>query len=213
MIAYESYDNPFTPCIKKLDPSVVHKSHVECLFDACSCDKGGDCECLCSALSSFAELCNSIGVPVKWRHQHRCPMQCEYGKEYLACGPICQPTCMDLTTGSKKECKESDCVEGCFCPNGLVPNADGKCVESQDCECYLDDVRYPPLSQVVKDCMLCECRNGSFDCFQNVTDCVRPCNNKTEFTCGDKSCIPNEFRCVRILFNLLFRFFILIIFN
>jgi hypothetical protein len=37
------------------------------LIDFFSCDRGGDCECLCTALASFAEKCNTIGVPVKWR--------------------------------------------------------------------------------------------------------------------------------------------------
>ena len=27
------------------------------------CDQGGDCECLCTAISNFAENCNSIHIP------------------------------------------------------------------------------------------------------------------------------------------------------
>ena len=193
-INHPGSDNPFSPCIAKLDPHIVQKSHIECLYDACSCDKGGDCECLCSALASFAEVCNSVGVPVKWRHQHKCPMQCEYGKEYLPCGPVCQTTCMDLSKNIK--CEETGCVEGCFCPEGLVVNSEGKCVDRKECDCYEEDARYPPHAQIVKDCMLCECRNGSFDCFQNVTDCKKPCNNETQFTCADKSCVPKDYVCV-----------------
>lgn len=37
-----------------------------------SCDTGGDCECLCSSLSAFAEKCQSIDVPVKWRTPDKC---------------------------------------------------------------------------------------------------------------------------------------------
>jgi hypothetical protein len=37
-----------------------------------SCDTGGDCECLCTSLSAFAEKCQSINVPVKWRTQDKC---------------------------------------------------------------------------------------------------------------------------------------------
>lgn len=40
-------DNPFKECIERLDTTEIQKSHVECMFDACNCDRGGDCECLC----------------------------------------------------------------------------------------------------------------------------------------------------------------------
>ena len=36
------------------------------------CDQGGDCECLCTAISNFAENCNSIGVHIKWRSKWLC---------------------------------------------------------------------------------------------------------------------------------------------
>lgn len=111
-------DNPFTPCIAALDPSDIQLSHMQCQYDACNCDKGGDCECLCSSLATFAELCIKAGVPVKWRSQHRCPIQCEYRQEYLPCGPICEQTCMDLSTGNNPQCSDAGCVEGCFCPDG-----------------------------------------------------------------------------------------------
>ena len=194
-------DNPFTPCIAKLDSNEIHKSHTECLFDACSCDKGGDCECLCSALASFAELCIKVGVPVKWRSQHKCPIQCEYGKEYLACGPLCQQTCMDLSTGNNPLCPDAGCIEGCFCPNGYVQDYEGKCIKPAQCDCYLDNNRYPPGSEITKGCQLCQCINGRFDCSQNLTDCKQACNNQTEFTCLiDQTCLPKEWLCVSIIF-------------
>lgn len=37
-----------------------------------SCDQGGDCECLCTSLSAFAERCQANNIPVKWRTQDRC---------------------------------------------------------------------------------------------------------------------------------------------
>ncbi|KAI0211393.1 SCO-spondin, partial [Lamellibrachia satsuma] len=36
------------------------------------CDRGGDCECLCTAIANFAEECNKHDVFVKWRSQHLC---------------------------------------------------------------------------------------------------------------------------------------------
>lgn len=197
MIKNKAPDNPFSPCIDKLDSTDIQKSHVECLYDACSCDKGGDCECLCSSLASFAELCLKAGVPVKWRSQNKCPIQCEYGKEYLPCGPICQQTCMDLATGNNEQCPDAGCVEGCFCPDGMVTDYDGKCVQPNECDCYLENTKYPPGAEITKDCTLCQCVNGSFECTQNITDCKLSCNNETEFTClADSTCLPLDWICV-----------------
>lgn len=195
-------NNPFSNCISKLDITQIQKSYIECMYDACSCDKGGDCLCLCSSLAAFSELCTSVGVPVKWRTQQRCPIQCEYGKEYLACGPLCSQTCMDLSTGNNPECDDSGCVEGCFCPEGTVVDYDGNCVESSQCECYRDNSRYPVGSQIINDCQICDCFNGVFNCSNNIKDpdCIEMCNNKTEFRClDDNKCIPKEWICV-ILF-------------
>lgn len=39
-----------------------------------SCDSGGDCECLCTAIASYAEECNRRGVYIHWRSQELCRM-------------------------------------------------------------------------------------------------------------------------------------------
>lgn len=47
------------------------------VFDACvcfSCDSGGDCECLCTAVAAYAEECNRRGVYIRWRSQELCRM-------------------------------------------------------------------------------------------------------------------------------------------
>lgn len=40
----------------------------------CSCDSGGDCECLCTAIAAYAEECNRRGVYIRWRSQELCRM-------------------------------------------------------------------------------------------------------------------------------------------
>lgn len=201
LIEIPGQDNPFTPCLERIDEAFRKRSYLECLFDACSCDSGGDCECLCTALSAFAEQCIKIGVPVKWRTQHRCPIQCEYGKEYQACGSLCSQTCMDLSTGNNPSCPEEACIEGCFCPEGFVQDYDGKCIRADNCDCYLEQTRYPPGSEVTKDCQLLVCTNGTFQAVQNLTDCQQACNPQTEFTCmADKTCLPIRWKCVRFRF-------------
>ena len=44
----------------------------QCVFDTCGCNVGGDCECLCTAVSAYAQACSEAGVPVKWRTQGVC---------------------------------------------------------------------------------------------------------------------------------------------
>lgn len=182
-----------------MDATDIQKSHVECLFDACSCDKGGDCECLCTALSSFAEMCNKVGVPIRWRSQDRCPIQCENGKQYQPCGPFCQQTCMDISMGNNNVCDKEGCLEGCFCPSGMVTDYDGNCIYPSECKCYYENKIYPTGSIIRKDCLICECLNGSFNCYENGTDC-KVCDEQTEFYCVvDKKCIPKSWICVSIL--------------
>ena len=43
-----------------------------CVFDSCGCDRGGDCECLCTAISNYAALCNEKGVAIRWRSAGNC---------------------------------------------------------------------------------------------------------------------------------------------
>lgn len=45
-----------------------------CLCLRFSCDSGGDCECLCTAIAAYAEECNRRGVYTRWRSQELCRM-------------------------------------------------------------------------------------------------------------------------------------------
>ncbi|XP_064639835.1 mucin-2-like [Lineus longissimus] len=97
-----------------------------CQYDACRCDRGGDCECLCTVLAAFAETCSNLRMPAKWRSQKLCPIMCEGGAIYRPYGPYCQETCMDLSLGRNitDECKNTpNGLEGCFCPEGTVLEA------------------------------------------------------------------------------------------
>ena len=42
-ISNKHFDGSF---VSKVDPDIYYE---RCLFDSCGCDRGGDCECLCSA--------------------------------------------------------------------------------------------------------------------------------------------------------------------
>ncbi|KAK4825681.1 hypothetical protein QYF61_001504 [Mycteria americana] len=107
----------FAPCH---DVVPCQRFYDWCLFDACGCDSGGDCECLCTAIATYAEECGRRGVHVRWRSQELCPLQCDRGLEYSACGPPCPPTCRGLGREPPESCRALSCLEGCFCPPGRV---------------------------------------------------------------------------------------------
>ena len=72
------------------------------------------------------------------------PTTCPEGKEYQECGTACPLTCDNFEDGVPV-CI-TVCVEGCFCPDGLVEYRDG-CVESSQCpseefESYMDPFQY-----------------------------------------------------------------------
>ena len=59
----------FSKCHVAVDPRPYFDA---CYFDTCGCDMGGDCECLCTAISAYAEACNEHGIHIKWRSQELC---------------------------------------------------------------------------------------------------------------------------------------------
>uniref|UniRef100_A0A3Q2YZN8 VWFD domain-containing protein n=1 Tax=Hippocampus comes TaxID=109280 RepID=A0A3Q2YZN8_HIPCM len=72
----------FSPCHLEVP---FQQYYDWCVFDACGCDSGGDCECLCTAIATYAEECNRRGVYIRWRSQELCRIcqtdpcdECEY---------------------------------------------------------------------------------------------------------------------------------------
>lgn len=144
----------------------------KCIFDTCACDagkintlfkifkvciiffcfnlnviyfSGGDCECLCTALAAYAHECNIKGVPVKWRSQELCPMQCDVDcSMYTPCMSACPlETCENSVTLKSLShlCSEDTCVEGCQpkgCPVDQVYKNDSltECVPKETCKLF-----------------------------------------------------------------------------
>lgn len=62
-----------------MDPDICDSPQVDpipfyeaCVHDSCSCDSGGDCECFCSAVASYAQECTKEGACVFWRTPDLC---------------------------------------------------------------------------------------------------------------------------------------------
>ena len=51
---------------------------------------------------------------------------------------MCQQKCFN----NDKECSSDECVEGCFCPTGLVLNELGRCIKQEQCSCKENDIIY-----------------------------------------------------------------------
>lgn len=47
-------------------------------------------------------------------------LQCENGLVYDPCGPACSPSCPSVQQSPHSQCGALSCVEGCFCPAGMV---------------------------------------------------------------------------------------------
>ncbi|XP_068082174.1 hemocytin [Anabrus simplex] len=164
----------FQPCHSEvpLDPYIDR-----CIFDTCACDMGGDCECLCTAVAAYAQECNLHGVPIKWRSQDLCPIQCdEKCSNYQPCVKTCPVETCDNHLKFKSLthlCKEETCVEGCEikpCPPGQVyyNNSATECVPVASCKplcLQFDNVTYYEGDLVKKDdCHSCYCSHNKVTC-------------------------------------------------
>ncbi|XP_074227480.1 mucin-2 [Camelus bactrianus] len=159
----------FRTCHSKVDPKPFYEA---CVHDSCSCDTGGDCECFCSAVASYAQECTKEGACVTWRTPELCPVFCDYYNpphecewHYEPCGNRSFETCRSLS-GIHSNISVSY-LEGCYprCPkNRPIYDEDlKKCVRGDECGCYVEDTRYRPGVSVPteKPCQSCECTKSS----------------------------------------------------
>ncbi|XP_032214220.1 mucin-2 [Mustela erminea] len=162
----------FSVCHSKVDPKPFYEA---CVHDSCSCDTGGDCECFCSAVASYAQECTKEGACVFWRTPDLCPVFCDYYNppdecewHYEPCGNRSFETCRTVN-GIHSNISVSY-LEGCYprCPEDRpVYDEDLKrCVTADQCGCYVGDTRYPPGAPVPseEDCQSCVCTNTSKVC-------------------------------------------------
>ncbi|EFA10333.2 hemocytin [Tribolium castaneum] len=162
----------FAPCHSEVPVDIFLE---KCVFDSCACDQGGDCECLCTALAAYAQECNTHGVPIKWRSQKLCPMQCDTRcSNYNPCVSTCPiETCDNLLTQVGKNCKEETCIEGCEAkpcpPDHIYANSSMfECVPRNVCKpicAEIDGVTYFEGDLVEGDeCYSCFCSRGQKVC-------------------------------------------------
>ncbi|KAL8205127.1 UNVERIFIED_CONTAM: hypothetical protein K2H54_000408 [Gekko kuhli] len=63
---------------------------------------------------------------------------------------------------------QTECISGCVCPDGLIDDGRGGCVEEEDCPCVHNKEFYAPGERIDVDCNECTCQNGNWACTQYV---------------------------------------------
>uniref|UniRef100_A0A8D0TL61 SCO-spondin n=1 Tax=Sus scrofa TaxID=9823 RepID=A0A8D0TL61_PIG len=186
------------PLFAQCHAEVPPQRHYEwCVYDTCGCDAGGDCECLCSAIATYADECARHGLHVRWRSQELCPLQCEGGQVYEACGPTCPPTCHDRGLEPGWHCQAVACVEGCFCPEGTLLHG-GVCLEPASCPCEWGGSFFPPGTVLQKDCGNCTCQESQWLCGEDGSHCEElvPGCAEGEVPCQESGhCVPHSWLC------------------
>lgn len=137
-----------------------------CVEDACGCNTGGDCECICTAIKAYADECSRAGIQIDWRTNDFCPMQCDCPSKRNTCVSHNVRTCQHK---NKVTLDANDvCVEGCACEEGTIfDELYQRCVPERMCSCIYDNEIYFDGDQVVSDkieCQTCFCNAGVVEC-------------------------------------------------
>ncbi|XP_052048983.1 otogelin [Apodemus sylvaticus] len=159
---------PFDTCHAYVSPLPFAAS---CTSDLCQ--SGGDEATWCRALTEYARACAQAGRPLQgWRTQlSQCTVHCkEKAFIYNECIACCPASCQ-----SRASCVDSEiaCVDGCYCPNGLIFE-DGGCMSPAECPCEFHGTLHPPGSVVTEDCNACTCTAGKWVCSSSV--CPAECS-------------------------------------
>uniref|UniRef100_A0A8C1ZBR3 Otogelin-like n=1 Tax=Cyprinus carpio TaxID=7962 RepID=A0A8C1ZBR3_CYPCA len=101
------YSDVFAPCHNVVDVTWFYKN---CLTDTCNCNRGGDCECLCTSIAAYAHKCCQNGITVNWRSPTVC-REYKHTHNELGEGPF---------TLSSAEQNDSVCVFGANVSSGEV---------------------------------------------------------------------------------------------
>uniref|UniRef100_H3C5Q2 Otogelin like n=1 Tax=Tetraodon nigroviridis TaxID=99883 RepID=H3C5Q2_TETNG len=65
------YSDVFAPCHNVVDVAWFYRN---CLTDTCNCNRGGDCECLCTSIAAYAHKCCQQGITIQWRSPSVCQL-------------------------------------------------------------------------------------------------------------------------------------------
>ncbi|XP_041059045.1 mucin-5AC-like [Carcharodon carcharias] len=67
----------------------------------------------------------------------------------------------------------SRCVPGCVCPDNLVEDDNGRCIDPEQCPCLYGGESHATGKSIQRDCNRCTCRAGKWHCTTNP--CPKTC--------------------------------------
>ncbi|CAG5849011.1 unnamed protein product [Menidia menidia] len=150
-------DPPFQSCHDFVSPLSYMAS---CSNDLCSSGPGG--EVLCQVFSEYARACAHADHPLHgWRGQvPHCEKPCPLGLQQRECISCCPASC-----SLEPECIDTKlaCLDGCYCPEGLIYE-NGGCVTPSECPCEYHGMVYPSGQMLQEECNNCTCTGGVWNC-------------------------------------------------
>lgn len=81
-------------------------------------------------------------------HPNFAAFKCSNGYEHHECGPEMHAQC---SSDLAEHTKAVTCVEGCFCPSGLVEH-ENTCIKKSQCPCQLNGKVYLPGQETNERC-------------------------------------------------------------
>ncbi|NXN97592.1 OTOG protein, partial [Rhinopomastus cyanomelas] len=158
---------PFEQCHDYVSPLPFTAS---CTNDLCM--SAVDNATWCRALTEYARACAQAGKPLHgWRtHFQQCVITCPEPLTYNECIDCCPVSCHQ-----QSQCIDSElpCIDGCYCPDGLVYENES-CVKPMDCPCDYHGSFLEMGSVVYEECNNCTCVGGKWIC-TNLT-CPAECS-------------------------------------
>ncbi|XP_069713790.1 otogelin isoform X2 [Phaenicophaeus curvirostris] len=158
---------PFEQCHEYVSPLPFMAS---CTNDLCM--SAVDNATWCRALTEYARACAQAGKPLHgWRmHFQQCVIACDEPLTYNECISCCPVSCHQ-----QSQCVDSElpCVDGCYCPDGLIYENE-LCVKPLDCPCDYHGSFFEKGSVVYEECNNCTCIGGKWIC-TNLT-CPAECS-------------------------------------
>ncbi|XP_064309329.1 mucin-2 [Phalacrocorax carbo] len=110
--------------------------------------------------------CTSVTIRMK------SAMECSSNKTYFDCNTspkwmLRMPVQLSCHTPRTDHFQE-ECVSACVCPEGLLDDGKGGCVEQKDCPCSHNNQWYSPGQNITVDCNTCTCQKGVWKCTEEV---------------------------------------------